>query len=181
MLDDWLFPETAEGVHDVFAVGFQETVDLNAVNVTMDSRNKERADYWDNVVHFCLNRKAPFTMVCSLHLVGISLCVFVKNSLLPYVSDVKSCAVGVGVMGVLGNKVSTSLSLSVCASTLAIFPLVCMKIGRCVHPVLSPRLLLLLRLRPLIRSPRQRLREKQRLPQHHRQNHLLVKPGLGRG
>jgi len=84
---------------DIYAIGFQEIVDLNAPNLVMD-HNATKA--WETAIGRAL--KKGYVMVCTRHLVGVSLIVHVKLSVFPHLSDVQSDTVGVGIMGVGGNK-----------------------------------------------------------------------------
>ncbi len=38
-LEEWLLPNQTKQVADVYAIGFQEIVDLNAMNVALDGMN----------------------------------------------------------------------------------------------------------------------------------------------
>ena len=93
------------------AVGFQEIVDLNAVNVAVDSKAKQRSELWQEQIHKTLNTKTSYTLVSEVHLVGMLLCVYVKNTHIAKVSNVHSATVGVGVMGVMGNKGGVSVRM----------------------------------------------------------------------
>ena len=54
-MGSWLFPpESApHGYPDIAAVGFQEIVDLNAVNVAVDSKAAQRSAVWQEQVRTC--------------------------------------------------------------------------------------------------------------------------------
>ncbi|GMH76240.1 hypothetical protein TrLO_g4041 [Triparma laevis f. longispina] len=113
LLTSWLFPPENNGVlPDIVAVGFQEIVDLNAVNVAVDSKAKQRSELWQEQIHKCLNTKTSYTLISEVHLVGMLLCVYVKNTHIAKVSNVHSETVGVGVMGVMGNKGGVSVRMS---------------------------------------------------------------------
>ena len=46
-LDSWLLPQSAKNAADIYAVGFQEIVDLNVNNVVIDgSKSDEKSAYW---------------------------------------------------------------------------------------------------------------------------------------
>eukprot|EP00605_Chrysophyceae_sp_TOSAG23-4_P001217 GSChrysophyteH1.ASY1.ANO1.1326.1 assembled CDS len=97
-LQDWLNPgnkfKTAEEYPDVYAVGFQEIVDLNAMNVALDgSKAAKTSEFWTEKIQECLrNGKVNYTLVASRNLVGILL-----------LRDVRSTSTAVGVLG-MGNK-----------------------------------------------------------------------------
>lgn len=104
-LSDWLLPaETA--MSDVYAIGFQEIVGLNARNVMLDgSKSVERCHYWQEAVLSCLESSGEYyCLLCAKNLVGISLYIYVKQRLVNNCRDVRSNITACGVMGVMGNK-----------------------------------------------------------------------------
>jgi inositol polyphosphate 5-phosphatase INPP5B/F len=111
---------------DVVAVGFQEIVDLNAVNVAVDNKTQQRSQFWSERLIVTLNdprriRGDPsreYILVMQKSLVGLLLCVFVKAVHRPRVQYVNSASVGVGVMGMMGNKGGVSVRLQFYDSTL---------------------------------------------------------------
>ena len=115
-LSSWLFPTSA--VPDVYAVGFQEIVDLTAVNVAMDGKAAQRSQHWQSLLSEALNSRATYTLLSSVHLVGMLLCVYIKTPHLSAVTRVHSSTAGVGVMGLLGNKGGVSVRLQLYDSTL---------------------------------------------------------------
>lgn len=104
-LEDWLRPAN-QPMADVFAVGFQEIVDLNALNVALNSNNTvQRSQFWQDSISECLNASGTtYSLVSSKHLVGLLLCVYVKDSMVNHVRDVRAASAGVGLMGMMGNK-----------------------------------------------------------------------------
>lgn len=121
-LEPWLCADwgaNAEHAPDIVAVGFQEIVDLNAMNVTVDNKSQQRAQYWVDKIRFTLNaphltRNDPnrgYTLLMQRYMVGLLICVFVKNPHKPRVKYVGETTVGVGVMGMLGNKGGVSIRL----------------------------------------------------------------------
>jgi phosphatidylinositol-bisphosphatase len=113
-LSDWLTPPHLE-IADVYAIGFQEIVPLNSRNVALSGgQSTSRALYWQQAVQECLdNTELPFTLVVERHLVGILLLVFARVSLMPQITDVRTSAVGVGLMGVMGNKGGVCMRMTV--------------------------------------------------------------------
>ena len=110
-LEGWLFAE-AEKPADIFAVGFQEIVDLNAVNVAMDGKSAQRAQAWQEKLATALNNnrgKERYVLVGEKHLVGILILVFAKEMHLRNVREVYGATVGVGLMGMAGNKGGASI------------------------------------------------------------------------
>ena len=87
---------------DVYAVGFQEIVDLNAANLVVD---RSASAPWDQLILATLHKTGKaYKQIASVHLVGLSLSVFVKERYESAVSDVRVGTVGTGIMGVGGNK-----------------------------------------------------------------------------
>lgn len=106
-------PDSAAGqpVPDVYVIGFQEIVDLNAMNVALNSANTEkRSLFWQEEIEKCLqSTQTMFSLVMSKHLVGLLLCVYVKESLMNNIQDIRATSAGVGIMGMLGNKGGVSI------------------------------------------------------------------------
>jgi phosphatidylinositol-bisphosphatase len=129
----WLQPAGSPGRQeppDVVALGFQEIVDLNAVNVVVNSTlTVQRSSAWEEAVLTALNRHvgAPggtsetavqYRVVLEKHLVGILLLVFVRTDHWEHVKEVKGATAGVGIMGVMGNKGGAAVRLKFYSSTL---------------------------------------------------------------
>ena len=112
--------------YDIVAVSFQEIVDLSAKNLIVDPYATGR---WEVQIGSVLERviteyrrqqgerkvsEGPsYVLLCSTHLVGLALCVWVRSELLPLVSKVKTGRVGVGIMGVGGNKGAVGVSMNI--------------------------------------------------------------------
>jgi len=113
-LDEWLLPQNGNSVADVYAIGFQEIVDLNAINVAIDgSKTLQRSLFWQEKIHECLTSTGfKYTKVADKHLVGLLVVVYVKDSVYPFVKDVKTASLGVGLMGVMGNKGGVAIRMS---------------------------------------------------------------------
>ena len=86
----------------------QEIVELTPVNVAVDPLGHSRTQYWLNHIAACLvecaSEGVEYMLVGVKHLVGVMLCVYVKESLYSAVRDVRWATNAVGVMGVMGNK-----------------------------------------------------------------------------
>jgi len=130
-LDEWLIKDwgpNQEYPPDIVAVGFQEMVDLNAVNVTVDNKSQARTQFWVERIRATLNapqytRNDPargYTLLTQRYLVGLLVCVFVRNPHRNRVRYVQSDSVGVGVMGMLGNKGGVSIRLQFYDSTICV-------------------------------------------------------------
>jgi len=96
-----------EDGYDVVAVAFQEIVPLNTKSFVLEHNAVKP---WEVAMH----RHLPdFDLLLSKHLVGMALVVYVRKKLMPNVSAVAFCNVGVGVMGVGGNKGSVSIRFNI--------------------------------------------------------------------
>ena len=111
---------------DIVAVGFQEMVDLNAVNVAVDNKSAQRSQHWVERIRATLNDKKhsnndpnrAYTLHSQKYLVGLLLCVFIKAPHKQRVKSVHTDSVGVGVMGMMGNKGGVSVRLQFYDSTI---------------------------------------------------------------
>ncbi|CAH0490580.1 unnamed protein product [Peronospora farinosa] len=116
---------------DLVALGFQEIVDLTAVNVVVNSTlTVQRSVAWEEAVlealnqHFGSDAQASgeipvhYRVVLKKHLVGILLLVFVKMDHWEHVKEIKGATAGVGIMGVMGNKGGAAVRLKFYSSTL---------------------------------------------------------------
>jgi phosphatidylinositol-bisphosphatase len=124
-LDEWLCADWAsKGLPDLVAVGFQEIVDLNAVNVAVDNKTQQRSQFWTEKLNFTLNQHANqdpqrrYVLVAQKSMVGLLICVFCRFPHYPKVQYVQTSQVGVGVMGMMGNKGGVSVRLQFYDSSL---------------------------------------------------------------
>lgn len=76
--------------------------------------------------------RTPYTKIVSKHMVGILLTVFIRQELLPYLTDVQIDTVGVGVMDVGGNKGGVGARFQICDSSFAV---VCCHLAAHQHDV----------------------------------------------
>ena len=126
-LSSWLCADWHQhGPPDIVVVGFQEMVDLNAVNVAVENKSQQRSQFWVDRIRSTLNSREntmgdpmrAYTQLAVKYLVGLLVCVFVKAPHKPRISHVETDSVGVGVMGVMGNKGGVSIRLQFYDSTL---------------------------------------------------------------
>ena len=68
---------------DVYAIGFEEMVDLDAKNIL--NASAENAKGWATELTKILNRDEKFVLLTYLQLVGVCLYVFVKPELAPHI------------------------------------------------------------------------------------------------
>jgi phosphatidylinositol-bisphosphatase len=109
----WLVVESTQP--ELFAIGFQEIVDLNAVNLVADH---SAAKPWQTLIEQTL--KGQYVLVADQHLVGLSLSLYARKDIRQHVQDVASETVGVGIMGVGGNKGGVAIRFRVYDSTLCV-------------------------------------------------------------
>lgn len=125
-LSDWLLdcPNSSlvntidgrEHPSDVFAIGFEEIVDLNASNIMAASTDNARA--WSEELEKVLCRDAPYTLLSSHQLVGVCLFVFVRKDLIPHIRDVALDSVKTGMGGATGNKGAVAIRMVVYGTSL---------------------------------------------------------------
>lgn len=127
----WLITDP---VPDVYVVGLQEMVDLKAGNLIKD--NAMNKPWEDKIIQtLSENQKSKkYQLVASKHMVGVALFVFASRDILGHVSDVQTDTVGVGVMGVGGNKGAVSIRFQLYDSQLCF---VCAHLAAHMNQVLA--------------------------------------------
>ncbi|KAL0584150.1 hypothetical protein ABG067_006034 [Albugo candida] len=107
---------------DIVAIGLQEIVDLNAVNVVVNNHSVQRSLAWEETILHALNTQFEsenqYKPVLEKHLVGISLLVFVRKEHWEHVKEVAGATAGVGIMGMMGNKGGAAIRMSFYDSSL---------------------------------------------------------------
>ncbi|KAL0277407.1 UNVERIFIED_CONTAM: hypothetical protein PYX00_004700 [Menopon gallinae] len=91
---------------DIFAIGFEEIVDLNAGNIVAAST--ENAKAWAEELQKALSRDETYVLITYMQLVGVCLYLFVHKKHAPYVRDVALDSVKTGFGGATGNKAGQS-------------------------------------------------------------------------
>jgi len=125
-LEDWL--DTRANSYDIYVLGFQEIVPLNAINVLGPSKRCVSTK-WNSLIGKALNQKKTqdgaelhhtttnssasqqgcFRCIRSKQMVGIFASIWVRSNLRPYIHHLDVSCVGSGIMGYLGNKGSVSV------------------------------------------------------------------------
>ncbi|EIN14588.1 DNase I-like protein [Punctularia strigosozonata HHB-11173 SS5] len=96
---------------DFLVLGFQE-LDLST-GALVYATDTTREDSWVAAVLAGLGEKAElYEKLASKQLVGMLIIVMVKKRLRPSVIDVKTCSVGAGIMGLMGNKGATAVRIT---------------------------------------------------------------------
>ncbi|XP_062199314.1 type IV inositol polyphosphate 5-phosphatase 9-like isoform X2 [Phragmites australis] len=129
-LEDWL--GTRANSFDIYVLGFQEIVPLNARNV-LGPRNSCISTKWNSLIGEALNKRKRkvgaelhqattntsamessaqvegFRCIRSKQMVGIFTSVWVRSNLRPFIHHLDVSCIGSGIMGCLGNKGSVSI------------------------------------------------------------------------
>lgn len=108
-LTPWLCPPSIGSAQpEIFAVGFQEIVELNPQQI-MNS-DPSRKNLWEHAIKRTLNQRQAalggekYVLLRSGQLVGAALCIFVKTSALANIKNVEGSAKKTGMSGMAGNK-----------------------------------------------------------------------------
>ncbi|XP_031787323.1 synaptojanin-1 isoform X1 [Nasonia vitripennis] len=87
---------------DIFAIGFEEIVDLNASNIMAASHENARA--WAEELQKVLSRDHEYVLITYQQLVGVCLYVFIRPEHVGFLRDVAVDCVKTGLGGATGNK-----------------------------------------------------------------------------
>jgi synaptojanin len=87
---------------DIFAIGFQEMVDLNASNIMAASDNNAKA--WAEELQKNLSRDNQYSLLTYQQLVGVCIYIFVKTQYAEFIRDLAVDSVKTGLGGTTGNK-----------------------------------------------------------------------------
>ncbi|KAG1708515.1 Synaptojanin-1 [Nymphon striatum] len=94
---------------DIFAIGFEEIVDLNAQNIMAASTANQRE--WGTELQKAISRDHKYVLLTSSQLVGVCLFIFVRPQHAPFVRDVAVDSVKTGLGGATGNKGAVAIRL----------------------------------------------------------------------
>ena len=89
---------------DIYIIGLQEIVDLNAKNIIVFTSNSTRVESWNNLITKNLKELGNFVMVKTVDLVGLFLVIFIKENLCGSLRNIESTIIRTGLMGTMGNK-----------------------------------------------------------------------------
>uniref|UniRef100_H2ZA68 phosphoinositide 5-phosphatase n=1 Tax=Ciona savignyi TaxID=51511 RepID=H2ZA68_CIOSA len=101
---------------DIFAIGFEEMVELNAGNIVNTSQANQQA--WAQELQKTISVKCDYELVGSEQLVGVCLYVFARKPLSLHVRDLSICTAKTGMGGTTGNKGAVGISLTLFNSSL---------------------------------------------------------------
>lgn len=105
-----------DSIIDIYAVGFQEIVDLNAQNIVASGTQNQRD--WLVEIQKAISKKSQYLLVTSVQLVGVCLYLFIRSELAPYIRDVCSDQVRTGLKGTTGNKGAVAIRFRLKSSSL---------------------------------------------------------------
>ncbi|XP_016348968.1 synaptojanin-1-like isoform X7 [Sinocyclocheilus anshuiensis] len=119
-LNDWLMdapkkaghPEFQDGKSnpvDIFAIGFEEMVELNAGNIVSASTTNQKL--WAAELQKNISRDHKYVLLASEQLVGVCLFVFIRPQHAPFIRDVAVDTVKTGMGGATGNKGGVAIRL----------------------------------------------------------------------
>ncbi|XP_078261878.1 synaptojanin-2-like [Rhinoraja longicauda] len=94
---------------DIFAVGFQEMVELNAGNIVSASTTNKKM--WSEQLQKAISRTHKYIMLSSGQLVGVCLFIFVRLHHVPYIREIAVDRVKTGMGGKAGNKGAVAIRL----------------------------------------------------------------------
>ncbi|XP_069810699.1 synaptojanin-2 [Dendropsophus ebraccatus] len=112
-LTDWLldapklsglpdFQDDESGPPDIFAVGFEEMVELSAGNIVSASTKNRKV--WSEQIQKAISRSHRYIMLTSGQLVGVCLFIFVRPYHMPFIRELAVDTVKTGMGGKTGNK-----------------------------------------------------------------------------
>ncbi|XP_061595279.1 LOW QUALITY PROTEIN: synaptojanin-1-like [Cololabis saira] len=119
-LNDWLldapkkaglpdFQDSKANPIDIFAIGFEEMVELNAGNIVSASTTNQKL--WAAELQKNLSRDHKYVLLASEQLVGVCLFVFIRPQHAPFIRDVAVDTVKTGMGGATGNKGGVAIRL----------------------------------------------------------------------
>ncbi|XP_078787260.1 synaptojanin-1 isoform X6 [Oryzias latipes] len=119
-LNDWLLDAPMKAGHpefqdskanpiDIFAIGFEEMVELNAGNIVSASTTNQKL--WAAELQKNISRDHKYVLLASEQLVGVCLFVFIRPQHAPYIRDVAVDTVKTGMGGATGNKGGVGIRL----------------------------------------------------------------------
>ncbi|XP_006882820.1 PREDICTED: synaptojanin-2 [Elephantulus edwardii] len=94
---------------DIFAVGFEEMVELSAGNIVNASTTNRKM--WGEQLQKAISRSQRYILLTSAQLVGVCLYIFVRPYHVPFIRDVAIGTVKTGMGGKTGNKGAVGIRL----------------------------------------------------------------------
>ncbi|XP_069492447.1 synaptojanin-1 [Ambystoma mexicanum] len=101
---------------DIFAIGFEEMVELNAGNIVNASTTNQKL--WATELQKTISRDNKYVLLASEQLVGVCLFVFIRPQHAPFIRDVAVDTVKTGMGGATGNKGAVAIRLLIHSTSL---------------------------------------------------------------
>ncbi|XP_078514530.1 synaptojanin-1 isoform X3 [Lissotriton helveticus] len=101
---------------DIFAIGFEEMVELNAGNIVNASTTNQKL--WAAELQKTISRDNKYVLLASEQLVGVCLFVFIRPQHAPFIRDVAVDTVKTGMGGATGNKGAVAIRLQIHTTSL---------------------------------------------------------------
>lgn len=101
---------------DIYAIGFQEMVELNAGNIVNTSHSNQQA--WGIELQKTISSNYKYILLASEQLVGVCLYVFVRPHHASHIRDVEIVTVKTGMGGATGNKGAVGIRMQFYNSSL---------------------------------------------------------------
>ncbi|XP_072471176.1 synaptojanin-1 isoform X6 [Notamacropus eugenii] len=119
-LTDWLldapklagiqeFQDRRNKPTDIFAIGFEEMVELSAGNIVSTSTTNQKL--WAVELQKTISRDKKYVLLASEQLVGVCLFVFIRPQHAPFIRDVGVDTVKTGMGGATGNKGAVAIRM----------------------------------------------------------------------
>ncbi|KAH8871194.1 Synaptojanin-1 [Schistosoma japonicum] len=107
---------------DIFAVGFEEIVDLTTSNIVAGSKPSANQRDWGQFLQRHLNRDADeqdsYLLITSVQLVGVCLFLFVRKRLADSLRNIATSSVKTGLGGTAGNKGAVAIHFQLGATSI---------------------------------------------------------------
>ncbi|QPG73648.1 hypothetical protein FOA43_000960 [Brettanomyces nanus] len=121
-LSEWLFPsEVKSTFSDIYVVGFQEVIELNASNILKNDGSA--GQYWKKAVQQELNSGAgpKYVLLRSEYMSSILILLFVREDEMKYVTQVEGKSKKTGLGGMTANKGSVAIRFNYGSTTFCCF------------------------------------------------------------
>ena len=111
-LDSWLIPKNSNLIPDMYFIGFQEVIELNATNVIMISEEKKQQilDEWEVKIYDSIQKVGNYKKLVEMNLVGINFYFYILEDKYEKVKNIAKKIVKTGLGGATGNKGSVCIN-----------------------------------------------------------------------
>jgi hypothetical protein len=120
-LDSWLMPKNEKIVPNIYLIGLQEVVELNAANVMSNNNNKQNVlRDWGIKIEKTLQKVGQYRKLIEMNLVGINLYFYVLESEVDNINNLTKLCVKTGLGGHAGNKGSCCLHFNYLSTSISV-------------------------------------------------------------